>query len=137
MIALPAETPGALAVGWATVEHERAARELSHLIAPGATFEVAPSSVVLGASCLVGPAADGPGLRIVLLEPDTEGRLAAALARSGEGWVATWDLDPGADYLRRQSSVARPGPLGDERLVLEGADARPYRLLVKAVPSLP
>ena len=30
------------------------------------------------------------GPAIVLLEPSTEGRLAATLARHGEGWCATW-----------------------------------------------
>jgi hypothetical protein len=137
VIALPAEAQGALAVGWATVELERSARELSHLLDPGASFEAAPASAILGARAVVGPAADVPGLRIVLLEPETEGRLAAALARTGEGWVATWDLDPGADLRRRQSSIPRPGPLGDERLLLGEAVTGPYRLLVKLVPSPP
>ena len=141
MIGLPAEADGALAVGWATVELERAAGELSHLLAPGATFGVAPASVILGARCLVGPAADGSGLRIVLLEPDTEGRLAATLARAGEGWAATWTRDeaavtgPGTGAPRR--SAARPGPFGDERLLLGGPLAGPHRLFIEAVPSPP
>jgi hypothetical protein len=141
VIALPAEAHGALAVGWATIEHERAARELAHLLGPGATFEGAPSSVILGARCLVGPAADSLGLRIVLLEPDTEGRLAATLARAGEGWAAMWTVDeavatrPGTGVPRR--SAARPGPFGDERLLLGGPVAGPHRLFIEAVPSPP
>ena len=129
MIELPAEADGALAVGWATVELDRAAVELAHLLAPGKTFEEAPSSVTLGARCRIGSAAEPRGFRIILLEPETEGRLAATLARSGEGWVASWYLDPGPEFRRRQSSVRRPGPLGEERLLfgtLEGA----HQLLV-------
>ncbi len=137
MIAVPEGADGNLAFGWATVELDRAARELSHLLAAGAGFGVAASSVLLGACCLVGPAADRPQLWIVLLEPDTEGRLAATLARSGEGWAATWVLDHGAGVRPRRASVARPGPLGQERLLLGGPLAGPYRFLVEAVPSPP
>ncbi len=137
MIAVPAEANGALAIGWATVELDRAARELAHLIVPGSTFEEAPSSEVLGARCRIGSAARTPGLRIVLLEAETEGRLAATLARSGEGWQATWVLDPGLDRGPRHLSGARVGPLGRERLLVGGPLAGPYRLLVEAVPSPP
>ena len=140
MIALPAEKHSALAVGWATVELERAARDLSHLLAPGATFEVAPSSVILGARCLVGQAAED-GLRIVLLEPGTEGRLAATLARAGEGWAATWTRDQAVATAPRTEaarlSAARPGPFGDERLLLGGSIPGPHRLFIEAVPSPP
>lgn len=135
MIALPAEAAGALAVGWATIELDRAARELDHLLAPGSRFEGAPSSVILGARCCAGRAAAGAELRIVLLEPETEGRLAASLARSGEGWAATWVLGPGVGAPLRRLSVARPGPLGTERLALGGPAGAPYRLFVEAVPS--
>jgi hypothetical protein len=142
VIALPAEAQGALAVGWATVELERAADELSHLLAPDATFEAARGSVILGARCLVGLAADGPGLRIVLLEPDTEGRLAATLARAGEGWAARWARHEATGTDARSGtgprlSVARPGPLGDERLLLGGPFAGSHRLFTEAVPSPP
>jgi hypothetical protein len=148
LIGVPAEANGAVAIGWATVELERAARELSHLLAPGLTFQAAPPSLILGAHCRVGQAADDPSLRIVLLEPDTEGRLAATLARSGEGWAATWVADPAADTrdgdpaagprkARAALSAARPGPLGDERLVLGGPPTGLHRLVVEAVPSPP
>ena len=137
MIALPDDARGALAVGWATVELDRAVKELSHLLAPGSTFEVAPPSVILGARCRVGVAAEAPVMRIVLLEPDTEGRLAAALARSGEGWVATWVLDPWAGVPVRHVSRARPGPLGEERQVFGLPPSAPYRLFLEAVPSPP
>lgn len=133
MIALPDDVSGAVAVGWATVELDRAARELAHLLVPGSTFGPTTRSATLGARCRVGrgprTAAGVSGPMIVLLEPDTEGRLARALARSGEGWVATWvaSTDPGPD--------GRPGPFGAERLLRgHGASTR-YRLAVDAVPS--
>jgi hypothetical protein len=135
---LPADAAGALAVGWATVELDRAARELSDLLASGEAFVEAPSSRALGARCRVGAAAAGGGVRIVLLEPETEGRLSATLARHGEGWVATWvtaPVTPSSSVARL--SGARPGPFGEERLVLGGPATGPHRLIVDAVPSRP
>ena len=66
---------------------------------------------------------------IVLLEPITEGRLAATLARHGESWCATWGSD---DENIAQTSAERPGPLGPERLVLGGRPGGPHHLLVSA-----
>jgi len=138
---LPEAVPGALALGWATVELERAAGELAHLLAPGGTFGAAPGSVILGSRCWVGPAADRADLHIVLLEPDTEGRLARTLAHGGEGWVVIWELiltGAGArSEDRPRLSAGRPGPFGEERLVLGGPLAGPHRLFVEAVPSPP
>ena len=134
MIALPEEANGALAIGWATVELDRAARELSHLLATGATFAPADASVILGASCRSAPAAEA-GLWIALLEPDTEGRLAGMLARNGEGWVATWV--PSGAAGGRALSAARPGPFGPERLVLGERFTACDRLVVEAVVSPP
>ena len=136
MIALPEVAARVLAVGWATVELDRAAEELAHLLAPGAGFAAAASSVLLGARCRSAPAADAR-LRIALLEPDTEGRLAASLARSGEGWAATWMLAAPSDSGSGALSAARPGPFGPERLRLGGGLAGPHRLVVEAVPSPP
>jgi hypothetical protein len=139
-MSLPDEAAGSLAVGWATVELERAARELSHLLEPGSSFSAAPPSVVLGARCRVGPAATDAGLRIVILEPDSEGRLAATLARSGEGWAVTWTVALASASQAVSAgpvrlSAARPGPFGHERLELHGPLAGPHRLVVDAVPS--
>ena len=134
MISLPKTATGVLAVGWATVELDRAATALAHLLVPGSTFDGVPSSVILGARCRMGPAIDRAGLRIVLLEPETEGRLAATLARYNEGWAATWAAEPATAIPGL--GAARPGPLGDERL-LSGSFIGPHRLLVDAVPSPP
>ena len=140
MTALPEEADGALAVGWATVELDRAARELSHLLAAGAGFSPAASSVILGARCRSAPAAEA-GLWIALLEPDTEGRLAGSLARNGEGWAATWVVPAatGATSATRTRglSAARPGPFGPERLLLTRSFSGTHRLCVEAVPSPP
>lgn len=136
MTTLPEIRGAALAVGWATVELDRATEELAHLLAPDAAFRDAPSSVLLGARCRIGPAAAPATMRIVLLEPDTEGRLAATLARSGEGWVATWEIED-ATVGGRSVSAARPGPLGLERLRLDPDPGVAHRLFVEAVPSRP
>ena len=129
MITLPDDASGALAVGWATVELDRAARELGHLLAPGRGFSPATRSETLGARCRADPAADGAGLRIVLLEPDTEGRLAGTLARAGEGWAAAWFAS------QDEGRATRPGPFGAERLLPDEGASIGYRLAVDAVPS--
>src|SRR5215207_6975640 len=86
-------------IGWATVELERAADELSQAFAraglPAPAWTPGPREELLGATSWVSrewwPApAGGPGPAIVLLEPDTEGRLAATLARFGEGVGAVY-----------------------------------------------
>lgn len=110
-----------LGLGWATVELERAAHELARRLPESAPFNEAPADSLLGAACLAGapvPLAGGPAdpVRIVLLEPTTEGRLAASLARRGEGPAVLWLLDDD----RPEMALSRPGdgPFGAERLVL-------------------
>jgi hypothetical protein len=109
-------------IGWATVELERAARELHATTA--ARWDPARRDEVLGARTLR-LVADGPGPAIVLLEPDTEGRLAAALARFGEGVAAIYlagarrDPTPSGKTGEVGGAPARnaDGPLGPARLV--------------------
>jgi len=102
-----------IGLGWATVDTERGAAELADY----GPFEPAPDEAILGARCVLGP--PGPGdLRIAIVEPNTEGRLAATLARHDEGPAVLWVAGtPGADL--RLSTVA-VGPFGNERLVLGG-----------------
>lgn len=128
---LPADAADAMAIGWATVELDRAAGELAALLEPGATFVPATGSAVLGAHARVARVViDGTGRWLILLEPSTEGRLAAFLARHGEGWAATWARDevgttgPGGAW--------RPGPLGAERLAAGPPTGAPFRLVVPA-----
>jgi hypothetical protein len=120
--------PVIVARGWATVDLERAAGELAATLAASSTFEVAAASTLLGARCVRGTAADGRGL-IVLLEPDREGRIAAFLARHGEGWAATWLAEP-VSPEEAARGAALPGPLGTERLE-PGPVRGPFRLLVR------
>jgi hypothetical protein len=111
-----------IATGWATVDLDRAVGEHVADLASGVVFEPAPRSAVLGARCVRGASRNGDGW-VVLLEPDTEGRLTGFLARHGEGWAATWLAgDPG--------SGATPGPVGPESIEPGGAREGPFRLRV-------
>jgi hypothetical protein len=119
--------------GWATVDLERASAQLADHLAPGAGFEVAVRSALLAARCLRGRARSESELGgwIVLLEPDTEGRLAGYLARYGEGWAATWTVP--TDVAGDRRSRWAGGPLGDERLAeATSPTAGPFRLLLSA-----
>ena len=126
-----------LAAGWATVDLDRAAAELATLLAPGAAFEPAAPSEALGATCRIacsgGPPAPAPVL--VLLEPATEGRLAAALARHGEGWCATWEAVPTGGQA--EGGPLRTGPLGPERIAPTSPRQGPFRMVVGAATIEP
>jgi hypothetical protein len=118
-------------IGWATVELDRAAAEL-----PGiGPFEAAPRDPTLGASARRTRPADRSRAAIVLLEPDTEGLLAAALARFGEG-VLVVDLGPldraDVDDTPRLGPP-RPGPLGPARLVIGRPRWGPHALVLAGV----
>ena len=117
-----------IARGWATVDIDRAAVELSDRVDDGG-FADAERSAWLGARCRRGRATDsGAGGWIVLLEPDTEGRLAAFLARHGEGWAATWVAAAGYAEL----AGSRVGPLGPETLQPAQPMSGPFRLTTTA-----
>ncbi len=79
-----------VAVGWATVDLDRATRELRDL----GPFSDAPFDRLLGATARIGltrpPVSGATVPPVVLLEPSTEGRLAATLARRGEGWAVLY-----------------------------------------------
>lgn len=77
---------GVLGIGWATVDLERSIEEL-----PGLRFAPVDRDKLLGASRASAPL--GPsleGIDLVLLEPFTEGPVAATLARHGEGLAALY-----------------------------------------------
>ena len=82
-----------VALGWATVELDRAAHDLGADLglAPQA-FRRGADSLALGARCRVARGALADGSALVVLEPMTEGRLAAILARNGEGPAVRWFL---------------------------------------------
>ena len=118
---------GAVGRGWATVDIERAAVELADLIGGGG-FDDAARSTWLGARCARARALDRTdGEWIVLLEPDTEGRLAGFLARHGEGWAATWESAGYAELVG-----PRAGPLGPETLQPGHPIGGPFRLSTTA-----
>lgn len=129
--------PVIVAVGWATVELDRAAAEFAPLLVPGTVFADATPSEHLGAWCRIGRVRPGAAEAdiVILLEPFTEGRLAATLARHDEGWRATWVTTPEPADLAL--SVERPGPLGPERIVLGGPVTGPHRLVVAAATLSP
>ena len=116
---------GIIAVGWATVELDRAQAELAPLV-PGPWTD-ASRDALLGAAVRLGPELTPGGPCLVLLEPDTEGRLAASLARRGEGVAAVYVArvaDGPVPGDARWSSIAA-GPLGPGRLRL-GPIAGPH-----------
>jgi hypothetical protein len=117
--------------GWATVELDRAERDGPAGFAPGrsTTVKDVPDDLLLGARCrLVGL---GPGEReLLLLEPATEGRIAASLARFGEGPVVLYLILAQEEFgqLVRAAgpaglvlSTEAPGPFGPQRLVVGGS----------------
>jgi len=125
-----------LALGWSTVELDRA--EAGFRVAFGDTLigvTDAPGDGLLGASCRIVRTGDARVPVIVLLEPATEGRLAASLARLGEGPVAAWLRLRAERALPSRRSVATPGPFGPEVLVLGGPVVGPHRLLVRSEPG--
>ena len=131
-----------MAIGWATVELDRATSELAgalDLPRGQEAFRPAPRNTVLGGACRVAAGVLPDGGSLVVLEPDTEGRLAGSLARLDEGPVAVWfaaHLAEGAPEALGEAgftvSAEQEGPLGMERLVMSGPTnaAGRYRLLV-------
>jgi hypothetical protein len=123
-------------LGWATVELDRAADELGMWLGDAA----APDAIdpLLGARARVRAAGGLPGDTVLLLEPSTEGRLAATLARDGEGPAALY-LQP-VEGLRAWAAAARArgltlsarrvGPLGGSVLVAGGPLAGPHLVIV-------
>jgi hypothetical protein len=116
-------------IGWATVELERAAEELTTSFrragmpeprwSPGVRDDLLGSTSWVSHEPWPAEGLERPPA-IVLLEPDTEGRLAATLARFDEGVAAAY-LAPEPGVSRVDATrLGRPaaGPLGSSRLVL-------------------
>jgi hypothetical protein len=141
----PRATP--IAIGWATVDLDRAALEIAEALGVEDGFTQAAPDVLLGATCRIGRRVHPGSLAVVLLEPFTEGRLAATLARYGEGPAAAWLHVPtvGRDAVVRLVREAglhasRPGdgPFGPEILVRGGPVGRSARgphLLLASPPA--
>ena len=121
-------------IGWATVDRERFVAGLG----AGGRSRSSPRR---SASRGVRRSATGrPAGDVLVLEPDTEGRLAATLARSGEGPVAIYlrlgaagsarFVAAAARARRRPVSTVQPGPLGPSVLLLGGPDLGPAPCVV-------
>jgi hypothetical protein len=96
------------AIVWATVELDRAERELGAILGAPLAAHAAPRDDALGATVRVArPFGPAPEPALLLVEPDTEGRLAALLARHGEGIVAI-QVDAGGE-TRRLELTSGPG----------------------------
>ncbi len=97
------------ALGWATVDAERLAAALGKPLLDGVHDDPALGATAYGIASATLP--------LVLLEPATEGRIAAALARLGEGPVALYlegvTLRPGDDA----TPIGRTGTGRDGRLL--------------------
>lgn len=108
-------------MGWATVELDRAA-------SGAAKAQDLPDDALLGARCRL--VTFGVVEReVLLLEPATEGRIAASLARFGEGPIAEYLIVPHdrfGDLVRDAVeaglvlSAEAAGPFGRQRLVVGG-----------------
>jgi hypothetical protein len=115
-----------LAIGWATVDIDRASG------AWGDGFAEAAPDDLLGAFARVRDP-------LVLLEPSTEGPIAASLVRHGEGPAALYLAAPAGDLdaaaaraIARGARFSRhaDGPLGPSILLLGGPPWGPHVLLV-------
>ena len=96
-----------VALGWATVDLDRVVADLVAAGVDRRTVEPAPDDEAMGALARRVPVEDGT---LLLLEPRTEGRLAAALARYGEGPVALYVRAISADISEPDELLA---PMGD------------------------
>lgn len=134
-------------LGWCTVELERTESELDPWLGPRA---VGPSLGMelgadglwtdehLGARALLREGAGLPGAWMVLLEPSTEGRTAASLARDGEGPCALYlrpavGLDAWLETARDggvTASARRDGPFGVQ-VLLAGSPAGPHVIVTE------
>lgn len=125
---------------WATVDTDRALAELD----AGLPARVADDALLGARVALIAATSSRPALAIA--EPSTEGRLAATLARHGEGpagrYVAVADdlATARGRAAARGIAVSRvgDGPFGRSMLVLLGPVSGPHLILCDpAVPSTP
>jgi ribosomal protein S18 acetylase RimI-like enzyme len=121
----------AVAEIWATVDLDRAVAEF------GGTLEALADDQLLGAK--VGLVRRAVGWPVAVLEPTTEGRLAATLARVGEGPAGWYAFDPeGLDAraararaVGRSIKGAPSGPFGAAVLVRDRPLSGPHLVLVE------
>jgi anti-sigma factor RsiW len=123
--------PRTIAELWATVDADRAIRDL------GRSAERLADDPLLGASIRL--VRDETGVAIAIAEPATEGRLAATLARFGEGPAGRYvrATDGIGAVVRRAATAqirlsrAAGGPFGRAVLVLGGPAEGRHLILVE------
>jgi hypothetical protein len=124
-----------LAIALATVDRER----MTGAIDPPGEWRPVERDAWLGAAAWRRTAVGGERPLLLVLEPDTEGRLAAFLARWGEAVAAIYLLVPEKPEAgARETRAVRPGPLGPARLVpgVPGVpDWGPHVLLLERNPE--
>ena len=128
---LVGDEPEVLAAIWVTVDVERVLAEI------GQAGLQLPDDPLLGASVTLVTAPNGEP--IALLEPRTEGRIAATLARGGEGPAGRYAAAPGGLASARLRAAAEglslspeyDGPFGRSALVMAGPPAGPHLVLVE------
>jgi hypothetical protein len=124
-----------LGFGWATVELDRTEDELSMWLGDRPP-DADGADEHLGARTRLRESGGLPGDWTVLLEPTTEGRAAASLARDGEGPCAIYlvpaaGLDAWVAAARERGVTVdggREGPFG-EQVVLAGAPTGPHIII--------
>ena len=133
-----------LGLGWSTVDLDRTEADLDMWLgpppAPPVDASPAPGPVDehLGARARLREGAGLPGAWTVLLEPSTEGRVAASLARDGEGPCALYlrpaaGLDAWTEAARERGvtvSGRREGPFGDQ-VLLASAPSGPHVIVTE------
>jgi hypothetical protein len=125
-----------LAIIWATVDRDRLLAESGWT-----RTEYLPDDPFLGASVAVVRPATGEVLAVV--EPVTEGRLAATLARHGEGPAGEYVEAPiPLDAIGRAATAAglvvgrsATGPFGRSVIVVSGPVTGPHLILVERPPG--
>jgi hypothetical protein len=120
------------ALGWATVDADR----MSAAVVAGAarSFQAMPDDEHLGAR-VRGSLGWRPGT--LVLEPVTEGRLAATLARGGEGPAALYLVAGHGGLEDASAGAVKPGPLGPALLLPGGVIWGPHLLVVAPVDRTP
>lgn len=129
-----------VAIGWATVDAERAVAELGAALGSAPDDDRAWQSLrrdaVLGATVVCWRGPEGPRPLILVEEPDREGRLAASLARQGEGVAAIYVV-PAAGSIVPTAALGRSsvGPVGRARGLVDPRLGSPTVVLLDQDPA--
>lgn len=126
-----------VAIGLATVDRERLLTDLG----AGSNHALARDPHLGAFTIRHGPA--GPAPQVLVLEPDTEGRLVATLVRNAEGPAAIYFAAGDglaafvADARRRgtPTSTVEPGPLGPSVVLRGGPPWGPHLIVVDRSPG--